>query len=251
MAYPVPGTREPFLATRRQDGWWVVPLAMAATFLVFIVYATWAAFQPREFSHFGPYISPFYSPDLTKWIPGFTWSPALLILWIPAGFRLTCYYGRKAYYRSVTMSPPACAVGKGEREYKGERALPWVLNNLHRYFLYLVTVLVVFHWFHFFDAFKFENGFGMGLGTLVVAADTIFLTLYVFGCHSLRHLVGGRIDCYSCAASGLVRHKAWKGVTFLNDKHNLYFWCSLITVGFGDLYVRMCAMGCWTDVRFF
>lgn len=251
MAYPVPGTREPFLATRRQDTWWLVPLAMAATFLVFIVYASWAAFQPREFSHFGPYISPFFSPDLTKWIPGFTWSPALLILWIPAGFRLTCYYGRKAYYRSLTFSPPACAVGKGKRDYKGERALPWIVNNLHRYFLYIITVLVFFHWLHFLDAFKFDDGFGLGLGTIIVAADTIFLTLYVFSCHSLRHLVGGRIDCYSCAASGLAQHKAWKGISVLNDKHNVYFWCSLITVGFADVYVRMCAMGIWHDARIF
>jgi len=251
MAYPVPGTREPFLATRRQDAWWAVPLSMATAFIAFIAYASWAAFQPVEFSHFGPYVSPFFSPDLTKYIPGLGWSPALLILWVPAGFRLTCYYGRKAYYRSLTMSPPACAVGKGQREYKGERALPWILNNIHRYFLYLVTILVVFHWIHLFEAFRFDDGFGLRLGSLVMTADTVFLTLYVFSCHSLRHLVGGKIDCYSCAAAGTARHSAWKGISILNDRHNLYFWCSLFTVGFADIYVRLCAMGHWQDVRFF
>ncbi|MBK6910164.1 MAG: succinate dehydrogenase [bacterium] len=251
MAYPVPGTREPFLATRRQDTWWVVPLVMATAFIAFIAYASWAAFQPVEYSRFGPYISPFFSPDLTRFVPGLGWSPALLILWIPAGFRLTCYYGRKAYYRSLTMSPPACAVGKGQRDYKGERALPWVLNNIHRYFLYLVTIFVIFHWIHLLDAFRFDDGIGMGLGTLVVSADTVFLSLYVFSCHSLRHMVGGKIDCYSCAAAGVTRHKLWTGISILNDRHNVYFWCSLFTVGFADVYVRMCAMGVWHDVRFF
>lgn len=229
---------------------------MGISFIVFIIYATWSALHPMgddpvTYHVQTNYVSPFFSPDLSKFIPGFTWSPALLILWIPAGFRLTCYYGRKAYYRSLTFSPSACAVGKGQREYKGERALPWILNNLHRYFLYIITALVIFHWIHFFDAFRFDGHFGMRLGTLVVAADTIFLTLYVTSCHSLRHLVGGKIDCYSCAAAGMARHHAWKGVSILNDKHNLYFWLSLFTVGFADLYIRMISSGCWQDVRFF
>jgi hypothetical protein len=29
----------------------------------------------------------------------------------------------------------------------------------------------------------------------------------------------------------------------------LWAWCSLFSVGFSDLYVRMCAMGIWSDVR--
>ena len=31
-------------------------------------------------------------------------------------FRLTCYYYRKAYYRSFWISPPACAVPEAHRE---------------------------------------------------------------------------------------------------------------------------------------
>jgi hypothetical protein len=26
-------------------------------------------------------------------------------------------------------------------------------------------------------------------------------------------------------------------------------WCSLFSVGFSDLYVRLCSMGVWSDVR--
>ncbi|MBU1636724.1 succinate dehydrogenase, partial [bacterium] len=124
-------------------------------------------------------------------------------------------------------------------------------NNLHRYFLYIVIVLVVFHWIHFFDAFDFDGKFGMGLGSLVVALDTITLTLYVMSCHSLRHLIGGNVDCYHCACAGKPRHNVWKAVSFLNQYHNAFFWISLAAVGFADIYVRMCAMGIWKDVRFF
>jgi hypothetical protein len=37
----------------------------------------------------------------------------------------------------------------------------------------------------------------------------------------------------------------------LNVYHNFFFWASLMTVGFADLYIRLCAMGIWTDVRIF
>jgi hypothetical protein len=39
---------------------------------------------------------------------------------VPAGFRLTCYYYRKAYYRSAWQSPPACVVAEPHGRYTGE-----------------------------------------------------------------------------------------------------------------------------------
>jgi len=39
----------------------------------------------------------------------FRLSPALLILIFPLGFRFTCYYYRRSYYRAFWWSPPACA----------------------------------------------------------------------------------------------------------------------------------------------
>ena len=44
------------------------------------------------------YISPFYSPPLGRpeWLPWFITAP-MFVLWIPLGFRATCYYYRKAY----------------------------------------------------------------------------------------------------------------------------------------------------------
>ena len=96
------------------------------------MYATWAAFQGDHY-RFGPYLSPFYSPELfgiaagwfgakPGWWPGWLpFSPAILILWAPGGFRLTCYYYRGAYYKAFWADPPACAVGEPRESYRGER----------------------------------------------------------------------------------------------------------------------------------
>ena len=78
-----------------------------------------------------------------------TWlSPGLLILWIPIGFRATCYYYRKAYYRFYFADPPGCAVGEptAHRKFALENALPFVLQNLHRYMLYLAFIPLFFLW---------------------------------------------------------------------------------------------------------
>ena len=52
-----------FGQTERRDTWWATPLAVFLGFSAFIVYATWAAFQDAHYT-FGPYLSPFYSPEL-------------------------------------------------------------------------------------------------------------------------------------------------------------------------------------------
>ena len=94
------------------------------------------------------YLSPLFSPLIApSWLP--TWiSPGLLILWIPLGFRATCYYYRKAYYRFYFADPPGCAVGEPtvHKRYKMETAFPFILQNLHRYFLYLAFIPLVFLW---------------------------------------------------------------------------------------------------------
>lgn len=248
-------------ATDRRDAWWLHPLAIGIGLAGFIVYATWAAFQGEDYLYTvggAHYRSPFYSPDLTgvfglDWLPAWVpRSPAFLILWAPAGFRITCYYFRKAYYRAYGFHPPACAVGEAaHRGYRGERGLPWILNNLHRYFMYCAVVLVVIHWWDSSHAFLFEDGIGMGVGSLVLLVDAILLTGYVFGCHSLRHLVGGGLDCFSCGLAARARHRVWKGVSVLNTHHPFWAWSSLFMVGFADFYVRMLSMGVWSDVRFF
>jgi hypothetical protein len=238
-----------FGETMRRDAWWVELLPVIALLGAFGAYATLRAFEGRYYE-WGPYLSPFYSPLIDphhRWWP---LSPALLILAFPLGFRVTCYYYRKAYYRAFFLDPPGCAVSEpGKRRYSGETKFPFILQNLHRYFLYAGFIFLIFLWRDAFRAFFFDGRFGIGVGSLVLLFDVILLTVYAFSCHSLRHLVGGKLDCFSCVTFGRPRHTAWRWLTILNERHMLYAWISLITVGLTDLYIRLVASGAITDLR--
>lgn len=233
-----------FTQTQRKDLWWLEPLVYFVGLNCFIVYATWAAFQGKNYE-WGPYLSPFYSPLIAvKW---WHFSPAFLILWIPAGFRVTCYYYRKAYYRSFFMDPPACAVSEGcqSRKYDGETKFPLIFQNIHRYFLIGATVLLCFLWHDVIKAFNFNGQLGLGVGTMVLFINTLLLTMYSLTCHSFRHLIGGHLDSFKCEH----QYKIYEKVSCGNEHHMFWAWTSLFTVGFADFYIRMLAMGVWTDIR--
>jgi len=214
----------------------------------FSVYATWRAFEGALFE-WGPYLSPFYSPLIDVHHHYWPYSPALLILGGPLGFRATCYYYRKAYYRAFFLDPPACAAPERKRNYTGETRFPFILQNVHRYFLYLAVVFLAFLWHDAIAAFFFPDGVGVGVGTLVLLINVILLSLYLFSCHSLRHLFGGRLDCFSCVKAGGTRYSTWKGLSILNQRHMLFAWVSLFSVGFADFYVRLVASGAIKDLR--
>lgn len=231
----------------RRDAWWLELLPVIVVLGAFSVYATWRAFEAAHYE-WGPYLSPFYSP-LIK-ISWWRFSPAILILWGPLGFRATCYYYRKAYYRSFLLDPPACAVGEPRgHKYRGERAFPLVLQNIHRYFLYVALIFLIILWYDAIRAFWFDGRFGIGIGSLVLLANIILLSLYTFSCHSLRHLVGGNVDCFSCVALGGQRQASWRVASFLNERHGLFAWLSLFSVGLSDLYIRLVATGVISDLR--
>jgi hypothetical protein len=263
---PVPG----LFTTERRDAWWVAPALQGLGFLVFSVYTTWAAFQNANFVA-GPYLSPFYAPVLWAapgdaaayehaWFgylpegfpyPSFLpYSPAVLILGGPLGFRLTCYYYRKFYYRAYFASPPACAVGTlTGAKYAGERrGLFWLLN-FHRFFFYVALVFLVLLWWDALKAFRHEGAWHLGVGNLVMLGNVVLLSFFTFGCNSLRHLVGGGVDCFSCERLGGAKLAAWKGVTVLNRGHMLWAWLSMLSVGLTDLYVRLAAAGTIRDLR--
>jgi hypothetical protein len=264
QSLPVLAPPRGFGQTARRDAWWVQPAVTFAILGAFVVYATWAAFQNAHYHH-GPYLSPFYSPELfgssphawfgpkPGWWPGFLpFSPALIILPFPGLFRFTCYYYRGAYYKGFWADPPACAVGEPRKKYLGERWFPLVLQNVHRYFLYFALLFLFFlawdawkaMWFT--DAATGRTEFGIGVGTLVLTANVILLSGYTLGCHSLRHLVGGRIDQISKHPA---RFACYQGCSKLNRGHMRWAWASLFMVAFSDLYVRLCSMGIWTDWR--
>ena len=250
--------------TTRSDAWWLQPLAVFLGLSTFIVYSTWAAFQGEHY-HSGPYLSPFYSPEIfgesahslfgpkpgwwPMWLP---FSPAFLILWAPVGFRLTCYYYRGAYYKAFWADPPSCAVGEPRSGYLGENSFPLIVQNVHRYFLIFALLLLVFLSLDVWNALWFEDpvtgiaSFGIGIGTFVLAMNVGLLGSYTLGCHSLRHLVGGGHDRM---AGSPVRRPTYDCVSCLNRRHMLYAWMSLVWVGFSDVYVRLCSMGIWSDLR--
>jgi hypothetical protein len=257
------GTRS-FGQTTRSDLWWAQPILVFLGLSAFIVYSTWAAFQGQHYS-FGPYLSPFYSPEIfgssphswfgpkPGWWPGWMpFSPALLILWAPAGFRLTCYYYRGAYYKSFWADPPACTVGEPRATYRGEKSFPLVMQNAHRYFLYVAILFLVVLSYDVWKAMWFTDtvpgkaSFGIGVGTIVLAVNVALLCGYTFGCHSLRHLIGGCIDQVSCSPA---RQRAYNCASCFNRRHMLWAWMSLCSVMFADLYLRLCSMGIWTDWR--
>lgn len=262
--------------TRRTDKWWLSPLLVFLGLGAFIVYSTWAAFQGANYYYHGggaDYLSPFYSPVIfdapgeasghswfgdwpswLNWVPPLLTTPALLILWAPGGFRFTCYYYRGAYYKAFWGDPASCAVGEPKfrgKNYRGERKFPLILQNVHRYFLYLA---IAFLFILAYDAwrgmwFTTEDGgktFGIGVGTLILIINPILLGGYTLGCHSFRHLVGGRLNRL---AGKPIKKKTYDCVSCLNRGHMRWAWFSLFWVGWTDIYIRMCAMGVFTDLR--
>jgi len=256
----------------RADKWWVQPVAVALGLGVFGAYLTWAAFQ-GEYYTFGNYLSPMYSPQIfgdtealfgpkpgiwPNWLP---WSPAFIVMWAPGGFRVTCYYYRGAYYKAFFADPPNCSVGEPRKSYRffgifnlGEQSFPLIMQNVHRYFLYLALIFIVILSYDawralwFIDPATGQETLGLGVGTLVLTLNAILLGSYTLGCHSLRHLVGGGLDVLFDKP---IRRTAHACVGCLNKRHMLIAWMSLVWVSFTDLYIRLCSMGIWTDLRIF
>jgi len=235
--------------TLRTDNWKTGPII---TFLVlsgFVIYATARVIEGTNYMS-GPYLSPLASPYFeTKGFGIPLLSPAALILPFPGLFRFTCYYYRKAYYRSFAMTPPACAVGaRSPGNYNGERKL-LIFQNLHRFALYFALLFLVFLWHDFIKALDFDGKFGVGVGSILIFLNCTFLSLYTFSCHSFRHLIGGNVNSYSEAPLGMLRHKIWARVSKLNINHMAFAWISLFGVIACDVYIRSCAAKMITDIR--
>src|SRR5439155_1267764 len=154
-------------ATLRRDPWWLEILPTIALLGGFTLYALYVIFVNNHY-YAEPYLSPFYSPclaaqcqHLTLPLVGRWWtlSPALLVLWAPLGFRATCYYYRKAYYRAFFWAPPACAVRDLPKAYAGETRFPFLFQNVHRYFFYLAVIVVLFLWW---DAHRYQADVEVG-----------------------------------------------------------------------------------------
>jgi hypothetical protein len=255
----------PDVMTLRKDRWWIQPLVTFSILFAFVVYVTWAAFQNRYYfvSTAGHplLISPLYSPCLVHScttgaaIHGtqpFSWwnlSPALLVLIVPGGFRVTCYYYRRSYYRAFWWSPPSCAVQDHHTKYSGETRLPLVLQNAHRYFFYLAFLVNIVLTFDAIEAFLTPSGsVVVSIGTVVLVVNAALLWLYTLSCHACRHLCGGHVKSFS---KHPVRKWLWDKATPLNARHMQFAWASLVFVAFTDVYVRLVATGAIHDLKLF
>ncbi|WP_026152645.1 hypothetical protein [Actinopolyspora halophila] len=247
--------------TLRTDRWWLPPLGTALGLSAFVIYGLVRTFMNQwywapEQHYLAPFFSPCLSeacvpgashlgtpfPDLAPWIP-----PPVFVLPFVLGFRLTCYYYRKAYYRAFWASPPACAVTEPHRRYTGESRFPLILQNSHRYFFYTALLVAAVLTYDTVLAFQGVNGgFGIGLGTLLMVVNVVLLWAYTLSCHSCRHLIGGRINHFS---KHPVRYRMWTWVSGLNGRHMSLAWASLISVALVDLYVMLVAAGAFPDPR--
>jgi hypothetical protein len=244
--------------TLRKDPWWRQPAINATALAVVVIYLTWASLVNGDY-FWKPYISPLYSPCLADtckpgagfdWIPWLAWlSPAIIIIGGPTGFRLTCYYYRKAYYRAFWRAPAACAVREPHAKYTGETRVPLILQNLHRYFWYMALLIAILLSYDVAQAFRGPDGnFGFGIGSLIMLANVILLWGYTLGCHSCRHITGGRLKNFS---SHPVRYWAWTKVSWLNVRHLQFAWITLGTLMLTDLYIMLVASGAFADPRIF
>jgi hypothetical protein len=250
--------------TLRTDRWWQSPLVVDLGFAAFVIYATVRAFlQNNYYVAEYNYLTPFYSPCMSKgcipeashfWpqiIPDVWWIPfAALSLPFLLLFRLTCYYYRGAYYRSVWQSPTACAVAEPHAKYTGETRFPLIIQNTHRYFFYIAGVISVINTYDAIVAFhsdKGPGGFGFGLGNVILVVNVVMLWIYTLSCHSCRHIVGGRLKHFS---KHPVRYWFWSQVSVLNNRHKLYAWVTLGTLMLTDFYIMLIASGTISDLRF-
>jgi hypothetical protein len=247
--------------TLRTDRWWLQPAVTAAGLTIWVLYALARTVSQRAF-FVEPYhyLSPFSSPCVTASCPPAardfgTWFGhfppflplALIVLPFLLGFRLTCYYYRKAYYRSFWLSPPACAVAEPHRSYSGETRFPLIFQNLHRYFFYAALIVSLVNSYDAIRAFRGADGsFGIGLGTLIMLVNVVLLWAYTVSCHSCRHIIAGRLKHFS---SHPVRYRAWTFVSSLNTRHMQLAWTTLGTLMLTDAYIALVSSGAFSDPR--
>jgi hypothetical protein len=248
--------------TLRTDRWWVAPLLTAAGLSAWVLYALIRTATQKYYvvpEH--GYLTPFSSPCLSQScdeaaahfgrpLPKFPPLVPFGIVVLPflLGFRLTCYYYRKAYYRAFWLSPPACAVAEPHQKYTGETRFPLIIQNAHRYFFYAAVLISVINTYDAVAAFHGDEGFQMGLGNLILVGNVIMLWAYTASCHSCRHIAGGRLKHFS---KHPVRYWFWTQISKLNTRHMQLAWITLGTLALTDAYVALVAADVIPDLRFF
>jgi hypothetical protein len=257
-----PARAEISAKTLRTDRWWVGPALTVAGLTAWLAYGLVHILLQRDYFAEGPgyhLLTPFYSPcvnngcvpaaaEFGRFVPDWPLVPyALLSLPFLLLFRLTCYYYRRAYYRSFWLSPPACAVPDAHERYTGETRFPLIFQNAHRYAFYAAVVISLVNTWDTIRSFSGTDGFGFGLGNVIFIGNVALLWAYTLSCHSCRHIMGGRLKHFS---QHPLRYRAWTLVSRLNTRHMLLAWVTLGTLALTDLYVWLVAANVISDLRF-
>jgi hypothetical protein len=281
-----PGRAKIAERTLRKDKWWGTPRLYVILLTAWLAYGVVrAATQSNFFVPLYGYITPFASPcianqcadvevtlfngtvssgsaaELGTWLGNFPPLLPFAILTLPflLLFRMTCYYYRRAYYRSFWRSPAACAVAEPHAKYTGETRFPLIIQNAHRYFVYVAILISILNTYSAVISFmphtvladgvaaEGPRHFGFGLGSLILTANVVFLWGYTIGCHACRHIVAGRLNNFS---KHPLRYRMWGLVTKLNNKHMQLAWTTLGTLVITDLYIALVAGGVIPDLRF-
>jgi hypothetical protein len=247
--------------TLRTDRWWLAPLLTVAGLTLWLAYAVTHTFLRKWYFAEGPgyhYLTPFFSPcvstgcnpdaaEFGRFLPNQWFIPfASLSLPFLLLFRLTCYYYRRAYYRSYWLSPPACAVPDRHQRYTGETRVPLIFQNAHRYAFYAAVLISLINTWDLIRSFRGTESFGLGVGNLVLLINVTLLWAYTLSCHSCRHITGGRLKHFS---QHPVRYRFWLFVSRLNTRHMLLAWVTLGTLALTDLYVMAISAGWFPDLR--
>lgn len=256
------GRAEISARTLRTDRWWLSPLVQATALIVLLGYVVVRLFMRNWY--YVPeynYLTPLYSPCIsTLCTPGSAhfgtifgdlpfWIPLPIVVFpILLGFRATCYYYRKAVYRSIVQSPTACAVAEPGKRYRGESRFPFIVMNSHRFFFYAASALLLVNTYDAVLAFFPEGGFGVGLGSVILLANVGLLWSYTLGCHSCRHILGGKLKHFS---RNPLRYRMWNQVSWFNARHMRFAWASLVSVTLTDVYIMSVSAGWISDLRFF
>ena len=135
----------------------------------------------------------------------------------------------------------------GHKTYSGETRFPLLGQNLHRYFFYAAAVISLINTWDAVLAFRSPEGFGFGLGNIILLVNVVMLWAYTISCHSCRHIMGGRLKHFS---KHPVRYRAWTVISALNVRHMQLAWITLGTLALTDFYVMALAAGWFNDLRF-
>src|SRR5256885_1828466 len=112
----------------------------------------------------------------------------------------------------------------------------WWLPTLWTNLGFAAFVISIVNTYDAVVAFQSPQGFGFGLGNVILVVNVILLWIYTLSCHSCRHVVGGRLKHFS---KHPIRYWFWTQVSKINERHMMWAWITLGTLILTDFYIML------------